>query len=58
MQTIVVSFHSLMVYSVKLFKLLIYVKYIPWNDLDQDISNNINVDSFKNKLDNFLKCRG
>ena len=29
-----------------------------WNDLDQDIINSINVDSFENKPDNFLKCRG
>ena len=28
-----------------------------WNDVDQDIINIINVDSFKSKLDNLLKRR-
>ena len=29
-----------------------------WNDLDQDVIDSINVNVFKNKLDNFLKHRG
>ena len=29
-----------------------------WYDLDQDVINSINVDSFKNKLNNFVKSRG